>query len=56
MTPKNIEVIDALEKYIVPIDERHLHIIQMAKAIKPFPITRTSDSDILLQVQNDDIC
>ncbi len=51
MTPKKIEVIDALDKHIVPIDERHLHIVQMAKALKPIPITGNSDSDILLQVQ-----
>ena len=52
MTPKNIEVINALSTHIVPKDERHLHLVQMAKALKPIPIAGKTDSELLFQVQN----
>ena len=50
MTPKNIEVINALSTHIVPKDERHLHLVQMAKALKPIPIAGKTDSELLLSL------
>ena len=36
MTPKNLEVNNALSTDIVPKDERHLHLVQMALALNRF--------------------
>ena len=51
MTPKNLEVINALSNNIVPPEQQHLHILQMLLNLNPVPITSSSDEELLVQVQ-----
>ena len=51
MTPKNLEVINALSNNIVPPEQQHLHILQMLSTLNPAPITSLSDEELLVQVQ-----
>ena len=52
MTPKNLEVNNYFPTDIVPPDQQHLHILQMALNLNPIPITGNTNAEILLQVQN----
>ena len=51
MTPKKIEVINAVTNNIVPPEQQHLHILQMLLNLNPVPITSSSDEELLVQVQ-----
>ena len=51
MTPKKIEVINAVTNNIVPPEQQHLHILQMLLTLNPAPITSLSDEELLVQVQ-----
>ena len=51
MTPKKIEVINAVTNNIVPPEQQHLHILQMLKKLNPIPIAGLGDSELLQQVQ-----
>ena len=51
MTPKKIEVINAVTNNIVPPEQQHLHILQMLSTLNPAPITSLSDEELLVQVQ-----
>ena len=50
MTPKKIEVINAVTNNIVPPEQQHLHILQMLLNLNPVPITSSSDEELLVQV------
>ena len=50
MTPKNLEVINALSNNIVPPEQQHLHILQILKKWNPIPIAGFSDSELHQQV------
>ncbi len=51
MTPKKIEVINAVTNNIVPPEQQHLHILQMLKKLNPILTAGFGDSELLQQVQ-----
>ncbi len=51
MTPKKIEVINAVTINIVPPEQQHLHILQMLKKLNPILTAGFGDSELLQQVQ-----
>ena len=51
MTPKKIEVINAVTINIVPPEQQHLHILQMLKKLNPILTAGFGDSELLKQVQ-----